>query len=431
MNQVGTGSATTNLVLARPLSIDHEATEVVIQYTCYDLGPIAGAGATPDLGAAQTDVRVANSLLLFGTQPGFVDPSLTIPIEGFSLWSLAWAWGMSLTSMGGSGVFASPSVLQSDGTEFMQIKNGALCLVYQLADGSVQRLEYWGVSFDYSTVNFRFAIGQEVVIPVKGWSDTGAALYDGADPYAAYAVTTYTPSKANLADLPLEVGLLVDSVATTLATDAAAAANALTLTSGTGFLASVSPLMNYLRIGTGNRVEYHAIDSVTGAAVVLKSTLKRRHLATEPVVFTTRGKLAGLGADGVGFTSAGTLEPRTVGSNRVRAGRRRTTVDVAFDFKIQNLTPANFAAALGIAPSEIRASGTQLYLGSNIQRSNSAVSGVYFRATLQNGDNIWATAWGCSSLVAALLGALAAGGAPALTFNVRPSSGFQFLQFSP
>src|SRR5690606_5813370 len=113
------GSPASDIItLGRPLVNSHASGTVVVEQVSYDMGPPLAEGATWNLQGTSVEIPVATQRFPFASLPGFNTLSLAWPLPSFTPALFAFATGMSLSRVTGSGTAATPTVVSTDGSAF-------------------------------------------------------------------------------------------------------------------------------------------------------------------------------------------------------------------------------------------------------------------------------------------------------------------------
>jgi hypothetical protein len=411
---------TTTVTPSKPLRHAHLSGEAVVEQTVFDLGDVEQQGATVSVNGETSDLLVATKRLAFAILNGYVDLRAEFSLPTLSLYSFAIATGMPLSSVSGSKTTAAPLHLTTDGNEFGSVQNATLVLSAVLMDNSIVTHEIFGGDADYSAVSVPFVRGQPATLACRFTASAGGRAYTGAPPYTVD--TSIRPSKGDVFSGLSEVGFFGDlggGASTTVATATAAAGQSVVeLASTTGIGQG-----DVLRFGSGDTVEYHAVESIASPNVTLRTKLFRDQVVGTAVVEQERLTFGGVAPGGVTLTTGGSVESLRVATSPLTVGTRPGNALVTLALSLQDVTLANVARALGIPQSDI--SGGLMNIGENV--NTSPLESLYLRGINQSGDTVEVQAWGCSQQIAYAL-RKASTGEMAFPITVRPGSALQMQQ---
>jgi hypothetical protein len=411
-----------NITLADPLSYAHVAAEPVVEHTAYDLGDVSDGGVALNFAGQSTDIPVATRRLSFSTVLGFLDMLADFGLPTLTMENLAFALGIPLTNISGAGTFNSPFAMTTDGNQFATEVNMSLIAIGTRMDGSTTRIELWGVDMDYTNLSFKLSRGQATTIPARAMASAGGVMTDNASAYVANI--TKKAGKGKVFDYLSEVGLLVDTTASPVNSTSsgvnAAGQPVINVVSGTGFTNGM-----WVRIGTGDTIEFHRVTSVAVNAVTLADNLFRAIPAGTVVFQQTLVPFAGLTPDGVTVAFGGAIEKINVATRRLTVGMKPGLARVLLSFALQDISLVNFAYALGISQASIV--GGRLPLNNSIGTSTD-VQGVYIKGVTKDGFTNWILGWGCSEMVTNVAAVLSNRGVASVPLALEPASGLQFMQ---
>ena len=414
---VATVNAGVSLVMADPLTYDHAIGEPVVEQTAYDVGDIAEGGVTVNANAQTTDVGVATKRLAYTNLAGYTDLTAGFALPTITMQNLAIALGIDFTKITGAGTAASPFALATDGTEISGVQNASLIAIGVAMDGTVLRVELWGIDVDYTGLSLSLSRGNLATVPVKVMGAGGVATTNAS---AYVANTSIRPTKGKVFSELSEVGLFVDATvspaATTLSAGFAAGSVNLTVASATGFSAG-----DWVRIGSGDTVEFHRIDT----PFTIKTPLYRAQANGTVVVKQTLVPFAAPSSDGVTLAIGGNVDTIRAGNRRMSLGYKPGSAITTLSLAVIDFLLANFARALGIPQAKI-VSGRLPLTGDVI--ATDIVQGAYVKGLLQSGETQWINVWGCSQDVANFSTTLTNSGTPSLPIAFKPTSGIQFQQ---
>jgi hypothetical protein len=413
--------AGSNITLADPLSYAHVIGEPVVEQVAYDLGDVSDSGVALAFSGQSTDIPVSTRRLSFSTVLGFLDMIADFGLPTLTMENLAFALGIPLTRISGAGTFNSPFAMTTDGNQFATEVNMSLIAIGTRMDGSTTRVELWGVDMDYTNLSFRLSRGAATTIPARAMASAGGVMTDNASAYVANL--TKKAGKGKVFDYLSEVGLFIDTGAGVNSTSSGANAadqNVLNVVSGTGITAGM-----WLRVGTGDTIEFHRVTSVAVNAITLADNLFRAIPAGTVVFQQTLTPFAGLTPDGVTIAFGGAIDKINVATRRLTVGMKPGSARVLLSFALQDISLVNFAYALGISQASIV--GGRLPLNNSIGTSTD-IAGVYIKGVTKDGFTNWIIGWGCSEMVTNVAAALSNRGVASVPLALEPASGLQFMQ---
>ena len=412
--------ANTSITLADNLTYDHVPGEAVVEQTAWDLGDVTDGGVDVNGNAQTTDVGVATKRLAYTILNGYTDLTAAFGLPSPALYSLCAALGIDFAKITGAGTAASPYALVTDGSEISGAQNQSLIAIGVAMDGSVLRVELWGIDVDYTGFSMPLARGQLASVPVKVLAAAGGVVTTNASAYVAN--TANRPAKGKVFDALVEIGLFADTGTTSvLASNGAAGATGVQFSTG-GFAAG-----DWVRFGSGDTVEFHRLNSITDASnAVLKTPLYRAQASGTAVVKQSQTPFAAPAPDGATLNIAGGVDQIRIATRRLTAGLRPGSAVTSLSFSVIDFILANFARALGIPAAKIV--GGRLPLTGDVIATD-IVQGAYVKGLLQDGTTMWVNVWGCSQDVSSFAAKLTNSGSPAaLPIAFKPASGIQIQQ---
>lgn len=408
-------SANVSITLSDNLTYDHVSGEAVVEQTPYDLGDIAEGGVTVSGSAQSQDVGVATKRLAFTTLNGYTDLTGNFALPTVALDNLCAALGIAYSKVRGAGTAASHFELTTDGSEIAGEQNQSLIAIGLAMDGTVIRVELWGVDIDYSGLSLQLSRGQLASVPVKVLAGAGGVATTNASAYVAN--TSKKPVKGKTFDALSEAGVFIDTgVGTSLSATFAAGATSISTTGNLGLVAG-----DWLRIGADDVAEFHQVESQTGVGpytVTLRTPTYRAH-TTSAVQKQLLTPFAAISTDGATMEVGGSVESIRIATRRLSIGTKPGPAPIALRFGVIDVTLANLARALGIPQSKI-VGGRLPLLGADI--ATDVVQGVYLKGALQDGFTMWVIAAGCSQDVSSFVAQLTNVGTPAIPMAFKPAS---------
>ena len=408
---VASVQAGVSITLADNLTYAHIVGEAVVEQTAYDLGAISG-GVNVSASAETSDVAVATQRLAYTTLNGYADLAAEFGLPGITPALLAFAMGIPLSAVTGAGTAASPYQLAVDGNEIGTEQNMSLIAIGVTVDAVPLRVELWGVDMDYTNISMQLRTGQHAPLSCRAVASAGGVATTNASAYVAD--TSQRPSKLKVFDQVVEFGAFVDTGTQTTHTGAlAAAATNLTVASSAGILAG-----DWVRVDTGDQVEFHRVDTVPdGTHLNLKTPTKYPHLAACAIVKVTPTPFGGISEDGVTFAVGGSVEPIRLGQRRLSAGLKAGAAVMTLSGGIVDHSLSVIARALGIPQAQI-ANGRLPITGDKI--GTDITQGVYFKGLTKETWTQWINLWGASQVVQFAM-SLTNEGVQSLPLSFRPN----------
>jgi len=405
------------ITLATNLVYSHAIGEQVVAQPAYNIGDITDGGVSLEFNGESTDIFVATKRLVFATLNGYVNAQAKLSLPGVSLYNFAVATGSLFANVVGSGTTASPRQFASDGTDFGGATNMSLIVEGTLMDGTVVRMEMWGVDADYTGISLALSRGTLSPVPVTFTASAGGVMATAASGYTL--VTTNKPSKGDLFDALTSVGFFTDAAspaATTVATGGAAGSSAVTFTVATGLSAG-----DWVRFGSGDTMEIWQLDSTT--------TIRGKFLRSQAgaaVKKQDQTQIAGVAPEGVTLNIGGSVESLRSALKRTSIGTRPGQANVSFSVPMIETSLSNVARALGIPQSAI--SGSKLPINGSNLATDTLLNGMFCTGTLLSGSVLTALFWAPSIDLASVAMLWNNNGPAAITpITIKPSSGFALL----
>jgi hypothetical protein len=406
---------TDNIVFARAVG------DAVVEQLAYDVGDVTSDGVALSGQAQTTDTMSAMRRLVYTILQGYLDLGATFALPTVTLENLAIALGIPFSAISGAGTAAQPFSLITDGSNTSTEANQSIIVLGVTMDGSVLRVEQYNAEFDFTSISLAFQRGVLAPVPVKV---TASSMVLSTNASAFTATTTKKPTKGKVFDSPQEVGVFADAttgpLATTTTGAVAAGAYVWPLTSATNLVAG-----DWIRVGSGDTVEFHRVDSIAALNVTTKTPAFRAQVSGVSVVRQTQIPFAGIGQSGPKFEVSGSVEQIRSANSRTAVGQKPGSAVIKSTIPLIEFSLANFARALGIPQAQIvggRLPAIGALIGTDI------VQGVYTRGVLQDGTVHWTNYWGCSSDVSAFAAQFTNTGVPEIPFIVKPASGVHFMQ---
>lgn len=400
------------LTLKEPLTKAHAAAETACYQIGYDLGDVMDGGVTATFAAQSTDVFSAMRRLVYQTLNGYTDISAAFALPGLSLDNLCVAAGMPFAKVTGVGTLASPHALATDGSDFGSEANQSLIVLGVNYGGETVRMELWGIDADYTQVSVNLRRGQPAPVNCRMVAAGGAVMSTNALAYVANI--TKRAGKGKMFDAISDVGLF-GTHGTPLPVTGGAAAVAESLDLGAGAYTAG----DWLQIGEGEFAEFHQ----SAGAAALRTPLLRNHVG-DAVKRVAKVSFAGVTEEGLTLALGGQVDPIRLAKLRTSAGLRLGAANVAMTFSVADLSPENFAAALGIPSTDVVSN--RVRLGDNI--GTITVDGVYLEGVLKDGTVATIVGAGCAQDVSNVAVQLSQSAVSALPIALKPTSALQLFQ---
>lgn len=415
ISAVGAGAS---LTMVDNLTYDHPIGEACVEQVAYDLGDIAEGGVTVNASAQTTDVHVATKRLAYTILNGYTDLTAQFALPGVTLQNIAIALGIPLANVKGTGAGATPFSLPTDGNDFDQEQNQSLVAVGVTMDGSIVRVELWGIDVDYTGFQLALKRGNLASVPVKVQAAAGGVITSVASAYVAN--TTIRAVKGKVFDALTDVGLFVDTGTATTSTPAINAGDtALTVGASAGIVVD-----DWVRIDTGDVVEFHRVGVVPdGTHITLKTPVFRAHAAAVAIVKVLATPLGTVHEDGVQVAVSGSVDVIRDATKRISVGVKPGAAVINLSYGLLDFSLAVLARTLGIPAAQIVAN--RLPINSNI--GTDIVQGAYSKGVLQSGETQWVNLWGCSQDVSGFAAQLNNTGISQLPIKFRPNT-IHFIQ---
>jgi hypothetical protein len=419
------GQTSPSFNIAEPLARDHATGEVVVEQAGYDLGDITDAGADTTIARGSTDVISALRRLTYAILLGYGDLEAGFALPGLTLENIAFALGIPLTNVQGTGGSSTtPKFLVSALDDIQGEQNASLILTGVLMDGTPVRVELWGAEPDYTGFSVNLRRGNLGSVPARFIATAGGRISNNASAYVAN--TTFKANKGKVFDSLTEVGFFQDGAtqggtpgSSTVASTAASGQKVVNVVSATNIIAG-----DWLRIGSADTVEFHRVASVAVNAITLATNLLRTQAAGVVVVEQTLVPFANIHPDGVTIAIGGTTDRLREATRVLPIGARPVNARLSMTFSILDYIVSAIARAAGINPATIVSNTFPLdeKIGTN------QTDGVYMRGLLQDGTTAWAVMWGCSQDVSRAALSLVSSGQPSVPTAWVPSSGMLLMQ---
>jgi hypothetical protein len=437
--RIGSGSQTELVVLvagqtspafatAEPLGKAHATGEAAVEQAAYDMGDITDAGVDAAIAREQTDVVVATRRLVYTILRGYGDLEAGYTLPGFSIENLAFALGIPIAAVVGTGVSSvDPKSLVTDLNNIATEQNQSLICIGVLMDGTPVRVELWGADPDYTALSVNLRRGSLAGVPARWVATAGGKISNNASAYVAN--TQYRAGKGKVFDALSEVGVFANETVTPANTTIAAASGGSNV-KGARLISVVAAtnmaVGDWLRLGAvgADTVEFHRIATIAALQIGLDTPLLRDQAVGVVVVEQKLVPFGNISPDGVTLAMTGAVDRIREATQVLSIGTRPGTARAAVSFGIMDWLVAALARAAGIDPAGI--TGNQLILDSSI--GSAITDGVYVRGVGQDGQSIWLLLWGVAQDVSRAALTMISRGAPAtIPTSWIPSSGIAFV----
>lgn len=439
--RLGTGSQTELVLLvagqvtplfatSEPIVRDHAIGEPVVEQAAYDLGDITDAGVDATVSRQTSDVNVATRRLVYTILLGYGDLEAGFTLPGLTLENIAFALGMPLGSVTGTGATSAlPKHIVTAFDDIQGEQNVSMIFTGVNMDGTPIRIELWGAEPDFTGLSINLRRGALAGVPVRFIATAGGRVSNNASAYVAN--TTFRPSKGKVFDSLTEVGYFATGAtqggtpgSTTVAAPAGGSnlkgQKVLTVAAAANFVAN-----DWIKIGAADTSEFHRIASVAGADLTLATRLLRDHLTVgETVLEQTLVPFANIHPDGVTLAVGGSTDRLREATRVLPIGARPVSAKASLAFGIMDYIVSAIARAVGKDPAAIV--GNTFALDETI--GTNQTDGVYARGLLQDGSTAWVVMWGCSQDVARAAISLVSSGQPSVPTTWVPASGLLLMQ---
>ncbi|HYW30578.1 MAG TPA: hypothetical protein VE869_03650 [Gemmatimonas sp.] len=387
-------------VTAETISIDkklkfaHVAGENVVELAAISIGVPEADGVRVNFGAETTDVFSAIQRTGYGVLNGYVDLGVSSRLMAITADVLALSLGLPRAELFGDGTAAvqtgttGPRGFTSDGANFGALANLIIVTTGVKEDGTPVKLDFYNCSVDPTALNTTFSRGQLATVPVRTLASSGAADLSAVLWEPATILLTFDSNKGDLFSEIVEVERFTDSGTATTATAAiTAGAFAIPLAVTTGVVAGT-----VLRLGAGDRAEYHEVHDLSGSNARLRTKVLRAHASGVAVVKQTITPIAGV-TGGFRITASGQVTKRRSETNRMTIKTRASNIALNFACNVNNMRPETLQLIFGMPASAF--DDDVLPLGNLIGTATSET--LRFRGLTQNGKKVTIVGWNGSA----------------------------------
>lgn len=397
--RVASGGGTTSIVLAKGTKYAHVVGEAVVEQSALSIGTPEADGFRLSISGETSDVFAATQALAYGALNGFVDVFASWRYPVITVDVLAFALGIPRSAIIGSGTAAvqtgttGPRLFTTDGALFGTATNYNAVAVVQRKDGTYATVYLYNMSFDPTVVNTVFGRGQLSTVPVRVMASHAAVDFTNSLFTPANTITTFASAKTDIFS-EITVAATLEDTGTPTTTTAGVAAGAYSIPVTSASAAGIAA-GSWIRLDTGDQVEYHLVDNVaTNTTLNLRTQVFRAHNSGVAVSATTVTDLGGLNG-GFTFAMQGSTITQRAETFRTSLGLKTGNVAAAFNFNVLSYTPEAVSLQLGIPASATVAN--VLPLGAAIATANPKT--VLLRGLTQGGKTVTICGWYGSSVV--------------------------------
>lgn len=409
------------ITLARATRRAHPISVVVVEQVAEDIGDVDG-DVTITMTKQSTDQFSAMRFLAFTQLQGNVTGSLAAKVLGTTLENFALCAGIPRANIIGAGTsIAAPKVLTTDFSDVDSVNNLSLALVNKRQDGTFTVFEAWGVNMDYTQVSIQLARAQNGAVPMKAMIIGAMAEFDGAPAFTA--LQTYRAAKGKTFKELSSIGVVSDAAVTATSVATAAVAGATTL-----LLADASAIVagDWVNVGLDDQSEIHWVLSKATNTLALKTPLLRAQAVGVRVIKAQRVAFGAVAQGGGTFAIGGSTTPLIVENRTLPIGMQPQNAQASFSYNVMDLQLTSIARALGIPQANIAAGGLLL----SEALLSAGIQGIYLEGITQDNTYCILTLWGCTQDLSNFALALGGQNPTQVPYNVKPTSGVQFVQYA-
>jgi hypothetical protein len=410
------------ITLARPLSMAHDSGAAVVEYVAWDMGPPLADGVNWSFAGQSVDINVGTQRAVFATLAGFISRTLGWTLPSFTPRLFAFATGMGLSRVGGSGTSAAPTYVRTDGSEFGEEADQTYIAQAETVSGDDIGVEFWGASTRVDNLSVALSRGQATPVPMSASAANSMFTHD------VYDFTTDATGAAaagTVWDSLQSVGLFVDTGTTTTLNGALSAdATALVMTSGASFANG-----DWIKISGANGVEYTQLKDKSTNNFNLTIPVYRAIGNGVTITLVTETPFAAVAPAGVtlGVAVASQDINSAIAASPIHTRLGAATITIACG--ITDVTLANLAYALGVPQSDIVSATRFLASATNLGTEN--IDGVYLTGITKNGAVTRVIGAGTQVDIANVASTWTnQGEAAAIPFTVKPTSYLALTQYS-
>lgn len=411
------------ITLARPLSRGHAVDAVVAKATVYDMGPPLAEGVTWSMQGSKVDIPIATDRFPITTLPGFVDQTLSTTLPSLTPHLFAFAMGMNLTRVTGSGTEASPTALVTAGGEFGEAGGMVYIARAVTVKGDPLAVEAWNAAAAVESFSLNLSRGQATPLPV-GCSSPYKMISKDAHDYTVTA--TYAAAAGSVWDALSEVGFYVDTpTTTTLSGAVSAGATAIVMASGASFSNG-----DTVKISGALGDEYHVLKDKSTNNFNTRWPVQRNLGSGVTITLVTPTKIAAVAPAGVTMAVNTTSTPVNSAVHSSPIHRRVGTVTITLSTGIIDVTLENLAYCHGVPQGDIV--GATRFLADETNIGSVNVDGFYLKGRSKNGDVIQFIGAGCQIDLTSFTSTWTnQGEASSIPFTAQPTSNLVMLQYTP
>lgn len=425
LNWVDGAPTSGQIALGRPLTQGHASGTAVVELTIYDVGPVLDSGVNWSLATPQVNVQVADRLVPFtrlkqNTQAriGWQSPAVTTHHMAFAL-------GLALSRVAGSGTATAPYHFTTDGSEFGEATEQCYIAMAELVNGDEIAVEYWGCYGVVENLSLTLARGAVVPLPFLAQSTAGVLFEQGDLPYGFTPASTYKPTTGKVWDALSAVGLMVDTATTTSLNGAVAAgATSITLTSGASFNND-----DWVKLSGANGVQYVQLTAKATDTFTTKQKIYRDLGSGITVTKVTPTPFATVGQGGVTMSLAVAGEAINDATKALPIYTRPGLATLSFGCGLTSVSLDNLALVLGVPASDIVTADRLKAFTDGI--GTRIVDGMYFEGATKDGSVTRVVVNGCEVDIANFASTWTnTGQASELPFAVIATNAVTFEQYT-
>jgi len=411
------------ITLARPLTNDWPIDTAVVEQSAYDVGPALSDGVTWSLATPSTDVLTADRRIAFAKLRGASTGRIGWQSPNFTPHHFAFATGMNLTRVTGSGTSAAPTVIQTDGGEFGEARNQAYIVEAATFGGGIRGIEFWGASSVLDNLSVNLGRGAIVQLPFSAAPSAGG-MFETAT-YDFTTVDTYAAASGKVWDALSAVGLFVDTgTTTTLNGGLTAGATALVLTSGASFANE-----DWVKISGAGGVQYVQLKDKSTNNFNTKQPIFRGIATGATVTLVTKTPFAAVGGGGVTLGLSVTSTDIPDATKALPIETRIGAAALSFAVGITDITLTNLARVLGIPAADIVGSD-RLPLKTD-SLGTQGIDGAYLEGATKDGSATMVIVAGCDVDISNIASTWTnQGDAAELPLNLVPTSLLTIQQYT-
>lgn len=376
-----------NATLAKPLLNDHPVGDAVVECSALNLGVPEADGARFSCNVESQDVFSALQKLAYGALTGYGDLVVSWRYMAITTDIIALALGLPRSAVIGDGTAAAqsgsagPRLLTSNGSTMGALVNAFAVITGTLSDGSNVKATFNALSFNPTTFTTTLSRGQLATAPCSALAASAAFDFTNSTFTPANVINTFASSNGDLFSEIVSVSELTDSgTSNTTASQVAALAYAIPLTSATGFAAG-----DWVKVNG----EFHLVHGLTSNTLNLRTQVQ----AVIPSGTTvTKQTITDVGGVDGGFTLAtpGQVTPQRSETRRLSLKYRTGNIAAQLSFNATGVTPENLQRAFGI-PASAYANSVLPFTSNTVAKAGTRT--FVFRGLVQSGKSVTICGW--------------------------------------